>query len=305
VKDDAPVDDRVVATAEGQEGAINARQLRAAGLSRAQIGRRARSGRLRATAARGVYRLPGAPGGWRQELWIAILAAPAGAAVSHGSAAALHGLLDPPSPPHITVPRTASGRFAGAAVHHGSLTWADRCRLTGLPATGVARTVVDCAAVLDRSELNGLIDAAIGRGLTTARRVRSAWDRAGAVRGADRLAEALAPYSAGAPPGSVKEAHLLRLFREWGLPTPVCQYVIRDAGGRFIARVDFGWPRWRFGLEYDGDEFHSPRLWAADDRRRGQIEAVGWRIERADRFDVRPSATRLRTLLTHVLREPA
>jgi very-short-patch-repair endonuclease len=103
----------------------------------------------------------------------------------------------------------------------------------------------------------------------------------------------------------VKEAHLLRLFRQWGLPAPECQYVIRDVNGRFLARVDFAWPRWLVGLEYDGDESHPPRAWAADDRRQGRIEDTGWRLERADRFDVRPSATRLRALLTSVLREPA
>ena len=250
----------------GEAGGCDLRdQLRESGLSVKQIGRRLRSGRLWSTAARGVYTLPGAPPSWRQDLWVAVLAGPDGTVVSHGSAAALYGLRDAPTPSEVTVGRTSSGRFGGATVHHGTLGWADRCRVNGLPVTRIARTIVDCAAVLDQDRLNGLVDAAIGRGLTTLPRITSARERAGAVRGGSLLTEALAPYSGGAPPGSVKEAPLLRLFRQWGLPAPECQYVIRDGKGRFLARVDFAWPRWLFGLEYDGDESHPPRAWEADD----------------------------------------
>ncbi len=71
-----------------------------------------------------------------------------------------------------------------------------------------------------------------------------------------------------------------------------------------MGQVDFVWLPWRFGLEYDGDEFHAPRRWKADDRREDAIERLGLRIERADRFDLRPSSTRLRDLLTKLLSEP-
>ncbi|MEW6474091.1 MAG: hypothetical protein AB1679_17705 [Actinomycetota bacterium] len=241
---------------------------------------------------------------WQQDLWVALLASPPGALVSHMSAAALYGLAKAPKIPHVTVPRTASGRKGGLVAHHATVGWPDRCRVNGFPVTRIGRTIVDCAALLDQDALNSLVDAAIGRGLATMPRIRAAHDRAGPVRGGELLAEALGPYSGGVPPRSVKEAHLLRLFRQWGLPAPECQYVIRDHDGRFIAKVDFGWAPWRFGLEYDGDEFHGPRRWKHDDDRQDEIEAVSWRIERADRFDIRPSATRLRKLLTSVLWEP-
>ena len=170
-----------------------------------------------------------------------------------------------------------------------------------MPVTGVARMIVDCAVLLRQDSLDALVDAAIGRNLTSYRKIRAAWDRAGPVRAADRLTAALAPYTGGAEPRSEKEAHVLRVLHGWGLPAPVTQYVIRDQSKRFLAKVDFGWPVWRFGLEYLGDEAHPPRQWKRDDRRLARIEAVGWRIEEADRFDLRPSSTRLRTLLTDVL----
>ncbi|HET9769343.1 MAG TPA: hypothetical protein VFS16_00540, partial [Acidimicrobiia bacterium] len=234
---------------------------------------------------------------------MAVLAGPPQTVLSHTSAAALHRLLDPPDTPHVIVPRSTSGRFGGAVVHHGTVPSVDRCEIEGLPTTKVARTIVDCAAVLGQDGLNSLTDAAIGRALATLESIHRAWERAGRVEGGALLSEALAPYAGGAPPGSVKAAHALRLFRQWGLPPPVCEYVVRDARGRTVGRVDFVWLPWRFGLEYDGDEFHSPRRWGHDDRRQEAIEALGLRIERADRFDLRPSSTRLRNLLTKVLSE--
>jgi hypothetical protein len=196
--------------------------------------------------------------------------------------------------PHVTVPRGSSGRFRGAVTHHATVGFSDRCRFQRFPATAVARTIVDCAPLLDQAALERLIDAAIGRGLCRYRQIKAAQQRAGRVKGGDRLTAALGPYAAGARPRSEKEAHVLRLFHNW-------QYVIRDERGRFVAKVDFGWPPWRFGLEYDGDESHPPRRWAHDDRRQARIERMCWRIERADRFDTRPSSQRLRTLLAGVL----
>lgn len=297
-------DERAAAAAERQCGAIGYRQLLAAGLTKPQIRRRRRSGRLLPTVARAVYRMPGAPTGWMQDAWVAVLAGPPGTVLSHTSAAGLHGLADPPATPHVTVPRAASGRIAGAVVHHGSLVSSDRCFVDGLPVTTVERTIVDCAAVLDQDRLDNLTDTAIGRGRTRMESIRRAWDRAGPIEGGSRLTEALAPYAGGAPPGSVKAAHVLRLFRRWGLPAPECEYVVRDGQGRILGWIDFFWRKWRFGLEYDGDEFHPPRRWENDDLRQEAIEALGIRLERADRFDLRPSSTRLRELLTKVLGEP-
>jgi hypothetical protein len=238
---------------------------------------------------------------WRQDLWVAVLAGPPGTVASHASAAALRGLLPPPPIPHVTVPRSSSGRFGGAVIHHATVAAADRCRFEGLPTTGVARTIIDCAALLEQEALNDLVDAALGRNLTTYRRVRAAWERAGRVRGGRILEGAISPFSGSIRLGSEIEARVLRRFSYWGLPAPVCQYPIRDGNGRFVARIDFAWPARRFGLEYEGDEPHAPRRWGRDDRRLRRVEELGWRIEQADRGDVRPSATRLRVLLLNVL----
>jgi hypothetical protein len=295
---------RVGVIAEKQRAVIARAQLLGAGLTPADINRWVFSERILPTGTRGVFRMPGSERSWKQALWVAVLAGPKETVVSHLSAASVWGLLPPPENAHVTVPRRASGRFRNAVVHHGTVGSADRCRLRRIPVATVARTIVDCAPLLEQAALETLVDAAIGRGLCRYRQIAAAQQRAGRVKGGQRLTAALEPYAAGARPRSEKEAHVLRLFHGWGLPAPECQYVIRDERGRFVAKVDFAWVPWRFGLEYDGDEFHSPRHWAHDDRRQAHIERVRWRIERSDRFDTRPSSCRLRTLLTGVLLQP-
>lgn len=289
---------------EGQAGAVTSRQLYRGGLSAKDIKVRLRRGSLRSTAARGVYRVAGAERTWRQDLWVALLAGPEGTLASHVSAAALRGLIAPPSIPQVTVPRSASGRFGGAVVHHAAISAADRCRIEGIETTGIGRTLVDCASVLNQKALNTLVDAAFGKGLCTYRDAIRAWERAGHVRGGAGLEAALAPYALGAEPGSVAAAHVLRQIGDWGLPLPLCEYEIRDEHGEWVATVDFAWPPWWFVLEYDGGEAHGPRRRKLDARRQAEVEVFGWRVERSDKLDLRPSSTRLFDLLTEVLNQP-
>ncbi|HZQ77534.1 MAG TPA: hypothetical protein VFE55_09405 [Acidimicrobiia bacterium] len=293
--------ERVAAHAERQCGAVSLGQLTNAGLTERHVRAWIRAERILPTGARAVFRMPGAEVSWRQRLWVAVLAGPPGTVVSHASALALRGLFPSPTVPHVTVPRGSSGRFAGAVVHHATVCSADRCRLERLACTGAARAIVDCAALLDQEALDDLVDAALGRNITSYRRIVAAWDRAGRIRGGRLLAGAIEPFSGNVRLGSEKEALVLRRIHQWGLPAPECQYEIRDANGRFLARVDFGWPAWRFGLEYEGDEFHSPRRWGRDRRRLRAVESIGWRIEQTDRGDFRPSSVRLPGLLAGVL----
>jgi hypothetical protein len=298
-------DDWRTESAEPQCGAVSHEQLIGTGLTAKQIKGLRRRKMLSDTPARGVYRVGGAERTWRQDLWVALLAAPEGTVASHLTAAALPGLVGPPAMPHVTVPRGSSGRFGGAEVHAATVPADDWHRWDGIPTTKPARTIVDCAAVLGQEALNKLVDAAIGRALCRQDDVLSAWARAGKVRGAARLRAALAPYAGGGKPDSVMEAQVLRRLHDWGFPPPACQYEIRDHHGGFVARVDFAWPEWRVVLEYDGVLAHNPRSRAADDRRQAAIEALGWQVVRADRHDLRPSATRIHSLLITLLRQPA
>jgi hypothetical protein len=249
----------------------------------------------------GVYVVAGAPSTWQQQLTVAMLAAPSGSVASYLSAAALFGLADPPDVPHITVPRGLSGRLGGCVVHCARLDPADVCFVGGIPCTRSARTVVDCAGLLDYEALCEMVDRALCRRkvasrammLSAARRASPGSRR----RGLPALEKALEVWIPGPRPGSEAEMRLIRRLVEWGFPMPERQIKIFDHDGHLVGKVDCGWRDVRFGFEYEGGEYHGPRRWGADDRREDRIEALGWRIEPVDKFDLRPSSTRLRALL--------
>jgi len=111
-------------------------------------------------------------------------------------------------------------------------------------------------------------------------------------------------WVSGVRPGSPGEAKAFRCFQRWGLPLPERQYAIHDEDGNFVAQVDFTWPERKALLEYDGEEHHGPRRWKLDAEREARLGALGWTIERADRFDLRPSSTRLRRALAEILGPP-
>ncbi len=292
---------QVALLASRQHAVITRSQALEAGLSRHDIaGRRARGEWL--SPIKGIYVVSGAPETWRQQLTIALLAAPA-AVASYFSAAALFGLVEPPSVPHITVPRGASGRLGDIAeVHWAHLEAADICGVGGVPCTRPARTVVDCARVLGYGALCNLVDKALVRGrVPSAAAIRSAARRASRSPGRGglpALERALDVWTPGPRPGSEAEMRLIRRLVDWGFPIPERQIRIFDGDGLLVARVDCGWRAFRVGFEYEGAEFHGPRRWEADDRREDRIEALGWRIEPVDKFDLRPSSTRLRDLLS-------
>jgi hypothetical protein len=287
--------------ASRQHAAISRRQALGAGLSRDDIDGLLKSRRW-SRATRGVYLVTGAPNTWHQRLMVALLAAPAGSVASYLSAAALFDLSKAPEKPQLSVPRTASSRRG----HRASLEAADLCTVARIRCTKPARTLVDCAGVVSYDDLCDLVDSALCRKLTTVTRLRKATERVSRApgrKGIPALERALEVWTWGPKPGSPPEMRLVRLLLEWGFPTPEREIKIYDEDGNFVARVDCGWSIFRVGLEYNSDQYHGPRKWKADDDRENRIEALGWRIEPVDKFDLRPSSTRLRRLLAPLLLE--
>jgi hypothetical protein len=294
-------DELAVGLASQQWGAISRRQALGVGLTGKQIDGRLSTGRWR-LAIRGVYVVAGAPETWQQNVMVACLAGPDGTVASHLTAAALMGLRDPPAVPHVTLQKRASGRFHSALVHRSRVPIDPRdLRFVGpVRCTTPARTLVDCAGLLDYDALCELVDSALCRELASPAAVRAAAQRAGRApgrKGLPLLAQALDVWDSGPRPGSPAEMRLLRLLVRWGFPTPERQIEVRDAEGRLVGRVDLGWRALKIGLEYDGSEFHGPRRSEHDARRQRLIEALGWDLERVRKTDVRPPATELRTRL--------
>jgi hypothetical protein len=90
---------------------------------------------------------------------------------------------------------------------------------------------------------------------------------------------------------------LVRHIHRLGFPLPERQWKVRDTNGKIVAKIDLAWPRWMVGLEYDGGEFHGPRRWTDDDERQDGLEALGWQIGRATKYDLEPGSTTVETWL--------
>ncbi|WP_134739161.1 type IV toxin-antitoxin system AbiEi family antitoxin domain-containing protein [Nocardioides sp. 503] len=52
---------------------------------------------------------------------------------------------------------------------------------------------------------------------------------------------------------SLGESRFFWCCFQQGLPRPTLQYLVRDASGRIVARLDFAWPQHRVWLEFDGN----------------------------------------------------
>lgn len=245
---------------------------------------------------RGVYALPGSSPGWQRDVHAACLAT--GGAASHISAAALHRLLDASMVPHVTVPASASARTPLARVHRSDLDARDVTRLLGMAVTTVERTLVDLATVVDRPLLERLVDDVLSAERSTEADVLAALARVGrGRRGIDLLRSTLMVWAPLIRPGSPAEVRLLRLLVGWGFPTPETQVEVCDGSGRFVARLDLGWPGRRTGIEYDSVRWHGPRHWARDEPRYARLHALGWRVDTATKADLVPGERRLPDLL--------
>lgn len=167
--------------AEAQAGYFTAQQAVAAGMDRSTLRHHARPGGRYERVRRGLYRLrhfPSSPYEHLMAAWLPLR--DAGAVVSHESALELHGLSDViPDAVHLSLPRSERGqrRRAGIRLHtlNRPPTKREVCGIAGLPVTRPERTIVDSLATGTQPEqIQMAIRQALGRGITTPRRLRTA-----------------------------------------------------------------------------------------------------------------------------------
>jgi hypothetical protein len=199
---------------------------------------------------------------------------------------------------HVTVVHGRHVGPSGLVIHQSRhLERRDRTWVAGIPATGVARTLVDLAAQLTEAELIEAVDRAVVERNVMPDEVRAALERAGLSRsGRILMQRVLEAWTPGPLPGSVAEMRLIRRIISYGLPSPVRQYEVYD-DGRFLGRVDGAYPDRRVALEYDGEQFHlRPNHARAND-----LTAAGWQLFTATAVDLRPRATRFYEALSRAL----
>ncbi|HMG62155.1 MAG TPA: type IV toxin-antitoxin system AbiEi family antitoxin domain-containing protein [Streptosporangiaceae bacterium] len=257
-----------------QSGIVSRGQALRAGLDDDVIENRLRSGRWRAVH-RGTYATFSGQLSREAMLWAAILRAGPGAALSHQTAAELHGLSgDCSEVIHLTVSLGRHpGPIRGAVVHRSGRIAAATHPVQLPPRTRVEETVIDLtqsAASFD--EAYDWVCRAISGRLTTAARLRAALDARPKVRWRTGLTVALA--EAGSGLHSILERQYVRDVEvPHGLPAATRQ--ARTAQVPRSRYVDNLYGEAGLAVELDGQAAHGIEQRRADMRRDNAHAAAG------------------------------
>jgi very-short-patch-repair endonuclease len=265
-------------------------QALAAGLTRHQITQRAAAGRWR-RLRRGVFCENATWQASSPEARAVLLAhavvlahrSDAPFAVSHASAAAVHG-LPVPLDLHETVWLTV-GTGRGSRTHYddvlrqevASLPADHICSVGGLPVTTRARTVADCLRHLPMLDAVAIADAALHSALVRPEALsrmlqwQCTWPLAAAGRAAGALVDGRRE--------SALESRSAVVMHHHAIPTPLTQVDIRDAHGYFVGRADFLWPKAGVVGEADGRSKYrradAVAAFEAEKDRQAALEALG------------------------------
>lgn len=237
------------------------RELAAAGVTDDELSRARRHGMLQ-RVRRGAYlsavtdpqRVPDRVALHCLAVRAAVRTVSADAVVSHGSAAALHGIglwrvpLD-----RVEMTRSRrSGARAGRELrlHAATLDTDEITEVDGIAVTSVARTVADIARSVPFAPAVAVADNAMFRELTTHDAITDAVARATRRPGSPAARRVLAAADGRADgPGETRSRLLMHTL---GLPAPELQHPVCDRTGQVLGWVDFWWERERVAGEFDG-----------------------------------------------------
>lgn len=178
----------------------------------------------------------------------------AGYAVSHLSAALLHGFAVPPGPlgnVHLTTIDAAqqSRRRHGVTIHHCDSGPTPVTDVDGHLVTDAARTVADCLRTLPARSSVPIADSALRAGLHI-EDVAMELDRQVRWRGRPLARQSLLLVDGRRE--SWLESRSFVALDEWGQPLPIPQVEVYDGWGAFVARVDGLWVDDNTVCEVDG-----------------------------------------------------
>jgi hypothetical protein len=255
---------------------VSTTQLQSVGVARTTTQRRCRAGGPWRSLLPGVVKLNNAPPDRADRRRAALLYAGPDAVITGADALELHGMRRMPTPSgpvHVLVP--ANRRRAGMG-----LVLVERTDRLPAPAPGrwpiapVGRAVLDLGRrSTDRDIVRATIAEVVQRGLCTPAAL-AAELAAGSSRGSALPRAVLAEVGAGVR--SVAEAKARTLLNRSGLPTPMWNPRLHDAGGRFVATPDAWFDDVAFAWEIDSVEWHvSPADYQRTVERRSALTGLG------------------------------
>jgi very-short-patch-repair endonuclease len=279
---------------ERQHGAVSRQQLLELGLTAEAVAHRLLTGRLH-PVARGVYAV-GRPHLPREGRWFAaLLSCGPSAVLSHRSAATLWRIHpDDRALTDLTVSTTARRRRPGAVVHHRALVPGERTVHAGVPATTVARTLLDLATKVRADRLERAISEADKLDLIDPESLRATLDSYAGRAGVTALRTILDRHAFRLTDSEL-EVRFLAIVRRTDLPLP-------DTGTRLNGfKVDFHWPSLGLVVETDGLRYHRTVDQQMRDRLRDQAHAAaGLTTLRFTHSQVRYEPRRVRSTLVAV-----
>jgi transcriptional regulator with AbiEi antitoxin domain of type IV toxin-antitoxin system/uncharacterized protein DUF559 len=235
----------------------------------------------------------------------ATMACGAGGALSHRSAADLHGLrktirqrID------VIVPGRAWHVRPGIDCHCSvNLGPEDITTVDAIPVTTVARTLLDLAAIVRRRHVERALDQAEVLEVFDLRALADQLARNPHHPGAGTLRAILDTHTAGT---TVTWSHLeelcLEATRVAGVAPPEVNAWVDPGDGERPIRPDFVWRAQRVTVEADGFGVHKTRQAFEDDRRRDQrLIRAGWRPLRVTQRQLTDERERIVALLIDLL----
>lgn len=171
-----------------------------------------------------------------------------GSVVSHTSAATMHHLdmwNTDLRAVHLTVPSpTGARRTQERHIHFNPRIDQSRVIVDGIACTSLARTVVDCARILDFEHAVVIGDSALRKKMSSPSDIAGALASTRGQTGISTAKRALA-FIDGLSESPGETLSRIR-FDEFDIPAPTLQYAILGF------RVDFYWPQFRIVGEFDG-----------------------------------------------------
>ncbi|MGV0838554.1 DUF559 domain-containing protein [Mycolicibacterium thermoresistibile] len=195
------------------------------------------------------------------------------------SAAALHGTrwIDRHLPAELNQP--SRHRTAGIIAHSDVLADDERCVVRGVPATTPARTAFDVGRRRGLTTAVVHIDALMQATRLKEPDVAVLIDRHRGARGLVQLRRVIDLADPGAESPQETRTRLVLTFA--GLRPKRTQIEVFNPYAEFVGRIDMGWPYWKVGVEYDGEQhWTDPAVRRRDIERSAELDALGWRIVR-------------------------
>lgn len=270
-------DAAIAALADRQHGVIAHRQLVDLGYGARAIENRVATARLH-PVHKGIYAVGRRSLAPKGHVMAAALACGPNAVISHRSAAALWELrptdqirID------VTVPGGSRQNRSKIRVHRTRkpLCLEDIAQRDNIPATSVARTILDLAPISRPEQLTRVLEQAERMRLFDLRALERIMARNPRRSGIKNLREVLADYRDPPPTRSELEREFSEIIARAGLPQPRVNVYVAGL------EVDFFWPAQRLVVELDGRAYHSsPRAFERDRVRDAILQRAGCRVLR-------------------------